>query len=163
MLGIFSTMIAAVAAVGLLRAGGILSLAPQQYGQVNVLYAPVPSSEQGYAPPDPCVVDVTVLDGQGNQVKFQESSLQPGQSATLTFHYSDLNGGSRSAYLSQAGNQGIFTEQASVKDTCGNNATCDATLCSILQSVEIVDDEIGVTRVLVSGLVQAGPAPAQAN
>jgi hypothetical protein len=154
MLGIFSTLsFAALLAIG----GGVLSLGPQQYGQVNILYVPgIPSSEPGYLPPDPCVVDVAIFDGQGNQVKFQESSLQPGQSATLTFDPDDLNEGGR-RFFNGGGNQGIFTEQATVQDTCGDNTTsCDASLCSVNQAIEIIDSKTGVTRVLIDGLVQEG-------
>jgi hypothetical protein len=45
--------------------------------------------------------------------------------------------------------------QATVQDTCGNNASCDATLCSVTQAVEVVDSKSGVTRVLVDGPVRA--------
>jgi hypothetical protein len=154
MLGIFSSLFFATAlAIG----GGVLSLGPQQYGQVNILYVPgIPSSEPGYLPPDPCVVDVAIFDGHGNQVKFQESSLVPGQSATLTFDPNDLNGGGR-GFAQRGSNLGIFTEQATVVDTCGNNTTsCDASLCSVNQALEIIDNTTGVTRVLVDGLAQEG-------
>ena len=156
MLKIFSALsFAAFLATG----GGVLSLGPQQYGQVNILYVPgIPSSEQGYLPPDPCVVDVAIFDGQGNQVKFKEASLQPGQSATLTFDANDLNDGGR-RFFRGGGNPGIFTEQATVQDTCGNNTTsCDASLCSVTQAIEIIDGETGITRVLVDGLAQEAVA-----
>jgi hypothetical protein len=151
MLGIFSILsFASLLAIG----GGVLSLGPQQYGQVNILYVPgIPSSEPGYPPPNPCVVDVAIFDGHGNQVKFQQSSLVPGQSATLTFDSSDLNGGGRQ-FFSGGGNLGIFTEQATVEDTCSNDTSCDASLCSINQAIEIIDSSTGVTRVLVDGLVR---------
>jgi hypothetical protein len=150
MLNIFS-ILSAYAALSV--TAGVLSLGPQQYGEVNILYVPgIPSSEPGYVPPDPCVVDVAIFDGQGNQVKSQESSLKPGQSATLTFDLDDLNGGGRGQ---RGGNLGIFTEQATVQDTCGNNrTTCDASLCSVNQAIQIIDSTTGVTRVLVDGLVQ---------
>jgi hypothetical protein len=160
MLGIFSSLSAIALAV---VATGVLSIGPQQYGEVNVLYVPgFASSEPGFTPPDPCVVDVTILNGQGNQAKFREFSLEPGQSATLTFDLDDLNGGGKQ-FDNRGGNPGIFTEQATVQDTCGNNANCDATLCSVNQAVEIVDSRTGVTRVLVDGPVQIAVAPTQAN
>jgi|SRR5271156_416811 len=150
MLGVVSTLYLVAA---LVASGGILSLGPQQYGEVNLLYVPgIPSSEPGYLPPDPCVIDVAIFDGQGNQVKFKEASLVPGQSATLTFDSDDLNGGERQ-FSYRGGNTGIFTEQATVEDTCGNNASCDATLCPVNQALEIVDEKTGVTRVLVDQLV----------
>ena len=81
------------------------------------------------------------------------STLEPGQSAIFTFDLDDLNGGGKQ-FDNPGGNPGIFTEQATVQDTCGNNANCDATLCSVNQAVEIVNSRTGVTRVLVDGLVQ---------
>lgn len=154
MLGI-SGILAAIAAVAI--GGGALSLGPQQYGEVNILYVPgIPSSEPGYLPPNPCVVDIAIFNGQGNEVKFKEASLVPGQTATLTFDADDLNGNGR-GYAQRGSNLGIFTEQATVVDTCGSNTTsCDASLCPVNQAVEIIDDATGVTRVLVDGgLLQA--------
>jgi hypothetical protein len=124
---------------------GVLSVGPTQYARVNLLFAPS-KGEIGFEPPDPCVVDVTVFDGKGNSVKTQEFSLNNvGQSAGLTFNRSDLNGG---------GNNGIFSVQSSVKDTCNGAPGCDATLCSISQSIEVVDDLSGATRALVPAPVK---------
>src|SRR5271154_5406198 len=114
MLSIFKSLSAIVA---LSATAGVLSIGPQQYGEVNILYAPgFGSSEPGFAPPDPCVVDVTILNGQGTQAKFREFSLEPGQSAKLTFDLDDLDG---KQFTDRGGNPGIFTEQATVQDTCG--------------------------------------------
>ena len=93
MLGIFGSLYAAVAVLGI--AAGVLSVGPLQFAEVNVLYVPGVSSEQGFTPPDPCVVDVAILDGQGNQAKFQEFSLEPGQSGHLSAAYGDLKGGAQ--------------------------------------------------------------------
>ena len=51
----------------------------------------------------PCVVDVAILDGQGNQVKFQEFSLEPGQSGHLSAAYGDLKGGGQAGGGVQGG------------------------------------------------------------
>jgi hypothetical protein len=72
----------------------------------------------------------------------------------LSAAYGDLKGGAQAG----GGVQGVFTEQATVQNTCGNNQSCDATLCSITQAVEVVDSKTGVTRVLAGGLVQLGPS-----
>ena len=149
MLGIVKTVYAFAA---LLIATGSLSVGPPQFAEVNVLYVPGGlSSEPGFTPPDPCVVDVAILDGQGNQVKFQEFSLEPGQSGHLSAAYGDLKGGGQAG----GGVQGVFTVQSSVQDTCGNDQTCDATLCSVTEAVEVVDSKSGVTRVLVDGPVRS--------
>jgi hypothetical protein len=150
MLGIFGRL-SAIAILGL--ATGSLSVGPLQFAEVNVLYVPGVASNPDFSPPDPCVVDVAILDGQGNQAKFQEFSLEPGQSGHLSAAYGDLKGGAQAG----GGVQGVFTVQATVQDTCGNNASCDATLCSVTQAVEVVDSKSGVTRVLVDGLVRAAP------
>jgi hypothetical protein len=157
MLGIFGSLYAAVAVLGI--AAGVLSVGPLQFAEVNVLYVPGVSSEQGFTPPDPCVVDVAIFDGQGNQAKFQEFSLMPGQSGHLSAVYGDLKGGAQAG----SGVQGVFTVRSSVQDTCGNDQTCDASLCSISQAVEVVDSKTGVTRVLVDGPVQLIQRPAQAQ
>jgi hypothetical protein len=150
MLGIFGRL-SAIAIFSL--SAGSLSVGPLQFAEVNVLYVPSVASNPDFSPPDPCVVDVAILDGQGNQVKFQEFSLEPGQSGHLSAAYGDLKGGGQAG----GGVQGVFTVQATVQDTCGNNASCDATLCSVTQAVEVVDSKSGVTRVLVDGPVRATP------
>jgi len=151
--GLFVTALAAVTS-------GVLSVGPLQFAQVNVLYVPgISSSEPGFTPPNPCVVDVTILDGQGNQAKFQEFSLEPGQSGHLSAAYGDLKGGAQAG----GGVQGVFTVQSTVKNTCGNDVTCDSTLCAVTQAIEVVDSKTGVTRVLVDGPVQFVGAPRQAS
>jgi len=153
MLGIFGGLYITAALLAL--AGSPLSVGPLQFAEVNVVYVPgVSSSEPGFTPPDPCVVDVAILDGQGNQAKFQEFSLEPGQSGHLSAAYGDLKGGGQAG----GGVQGVFTVQSTVQDTCGNNTSCDATLCSVSQAVEVVDSKSGVTRALVDGPVQLAPA-----
>ena len=157
MFGIFSGLYATALA---LATSGILSVGPLQFAEVNVLYVPgFSSAEPGFTPPDSCVVDVTIFDGQGNQAKFQEFSLEPGQSGHLSAAYGDLKGGAQAG----GGVQGVFTVQATVQNTCGNDVTCDSTLCSINQAVEVVDSKTGVTRELVDGPVQFVVTPIQAN
>ena len=90
MLGIFNGLYALVMAV---VTAGSLSVGPLQFAEVNVLYVPGVASDPDFSPPDPCVVDVAILDGQGNQAKFQEFSLEPGQSGHLSVAYGDLKGG----------------------------------------------------------------------
>ena len=137
---VFSALQATIAA---LTVAGLMSIGPLQSGRVNVLYYPGPVVD-----PNPCVVDVSIFDGHGNQVKFQEFSLQPGQSGALTFNRSDLNGG---------GSQGIFTEQASIQNTCDpSDENCDTSLCNISQSIEAVDAFSGDTRALLDGPVRTG-------
>jgi hypothetical protein len=153
MFGIFGSLYALAFAT---LAGGVLSVGPPQFAEVNVLYVPgISSTEPGFSPPSPCVIDVAILDGQGNQAKFQEFSLMPGQSGQLAATYGDLKGGGQAG----GGVQGVFTVQSSIKNTCTNSSTCDATLCSITQAVEIVDSKTGVTRVLVDGPLQFQFAP----
>jgi hypothetical protein len=155
MFGIFGSLYAITIAA---LAGGVLSVGPPQFAEVNVLYVPgVSSSEPGFSPPSPCVIDVAILDGQGNQAKFQEFSLTPGQSGHLSATYGDLKGGAQAG----GGVQGVFTVRSSIQNTCTDSSTCDATLCSITQAVEIVDSKTGVTRVLVDGplQLQLGPQP----
>ena len=150
MLGIFGRL----SAIMLLSlATGSLSVGPTQFAEVNLLYVPGGKSGPNNHPPDPCVVDLAILDGQGNQAKFQEFSLEPGQSGHLSATYGDLKGGAQAG----GGVQGVFTVQTRVKDTCGNNESCDATLCSITQTVEVVDSKSGVSRVLVDGPVRLAP------
>jgi hypothetical protein len=150
MLGILSGLYALALAV---VTAGSLSVGPLQFAEVNVLYVPGVASNPDFSPPDPCVVDVAIVDGQGNQAKFQEFSLEPGQSGHLSAAYGDLKGGAQAG----GGVQGVFTVQTRVKDTCGNNESCDATLCSITQTVEVVDSKSGVSRVLVDGPVRLAP------
>jgi hypothetical protein len=150
MLGILSGLYALALAV---VTAGSLSVGPLQFAEVNVLYVPGVASNPDFSPPDPCVVDVAIVDGQGNQAKFQEFSLEPGQSGHLSAAYGDLKGGAQAG----GGVQGVFTVQTTVQDTCGNNMSCDATLCSVTQAVEVVDSKSGVTRVLVDGPVRAAP------
>ena len=150
MLGIFNGLYALVMAV---VTAGSLSVGPLQFAEVNVLYVPGVASDPDFSPPDPCVVDVAILDGQGNQAKFQEFSLEPGQSGHLSVAYGDLKGGGQAG----GGIQGVFTVQSAVQDTCGNDQSCDATLCSVTQAVEVVDSKSGVTRALVDGPVRLGP------
>jgi hypothetical protein len=150
MLGILSGLYALALAV---VTAGSLSVGPLQFAEVNVLYVPGVASNPDFSPPDPCVVDVAIVDGQGNQAKFQEFSLEPGQSGHLSAAYGDLKGGAQAG----GGVQGVFTVQTTVQDTCGNNMSCDATLCSVTQAVEVVDSKSGVTRVLVDGPVRVAP------
>jgi hypothetical protein len=149
MLGIFGRL----SAIMLLSlATGSLSVGPTQFAEVNLLYVPGGKSGPNNHPPDPCVVDLAILDGQGNQVKFQEFSFEPGQSGHLSATYGDLKGGAQAG----GGVQGVFTVQATLQDTCGNDNNCDVTLCSVSEAVEVVDSKPAVTRTLLDGPVQLG-------
>ena len=125
----------------------LLSLGPLQYGQVNLLY--YPATAQTADAPNPCVVDVAILNGGANPVKTQTVSLYPTgsngpHSAAITFSRANVGG------------PGIFTVQTGIEDTCAQSPdpNCDASECNISESIEIVDSLTGDTRFVLSSPVR---------
>jgi hypothetical protein len=113
----------------------LVVIGPQQYGSINLLYAPGGPVEVGSqnVPPSECEVLVQVFNKTGKQVASETLNLALGQSGELTFG----SGG------------GVFTQQVTVENNCPSNSpNCDSGLCNINETVETVNSITGDTQVL---------------
>jgi hypothetical protein len=111
------------------------SLVGLGYGQtaiLNLTYPPITSGQVSQTnPPSVCKVKVEFFDARSNLVNSQIASLTPGQSAQVTLKRNQL--GPRFAA------HPLFWVEAAVIDNCGNNPSCDFTLCNINATGEEAD------------------------